>query len=156
MYLAKKPLRFMKIVVILWAVFSGILSKISPFALFFVRKQLKKHDVPCKKTVTFCENCRFFADGFFWNSAWNLTFCPIFCQKTTKKTRYTLQKNRYVLWKLSFFYRRFFLKLCLKSHLLPFFFVKKQLKRHDVPCKKTVTFYGNCRSIIRVFRCNSV
>ena len=117
MYLAKKPLRFMKIVVILWAVFSGILSKISPFALFLVRKQLKKHDVPCKKTVTFCENCRFFAGGFFWNSAWNLTFCPIFCQKTTKKTRCTLQKNRYVLWKFSFFCGRFFLKCCLKSHL---------------------------------------
>ena len=46
MYPAKKPLRFVKIVVFLRAVSSEILSEISPFALFFVKKQLKKHDVP--------------------------------------------------------------------------------------------------------------
>ena len=65
MYPAKKPLRFVKIVVFLQTVFSETLHEISPFALFFVKKQLKKHDIPCKKTVTFCENCRLFADGFF-------------------------------------------------------------------------------------------
>ena len=64
MYPAKKPLRFVKIVVILQAVFSEILHEILPFALFFVKKQLKKHDIPCKKTVTFCENCRFVTDVF--------------------------------------------------------------------------------------------
>ena len=65
MYPSKKPLRFVKIVVILHAVFSEIRHEILPFALFFVKKQLKKHDVPFKKTVTFCENFRFFAGGFF-------------------------------------------------------------------------------------------
>ena len=49
MYHAKKPLRFVKIVVFVRAVFSEILSEISPFALFFVKKQLKKHDVPLQK-----------------------------------------------------------------------------------------------------------
>ena len=58
-------IRFVKIVVFLRAVTSEILHEISPFALFLVKKYLKKHDVPCKKTVTFCENCRFFAGGFF-------------------------------------------------------------------------------------------
>ena len=96
-------------------------SHLSPFV---GQKTTKKHDVPCKKTVAFCENCRFFAGGFFWNSAWNLTFCLIFCQKTTKKTRYTLQKNRYVLRKLSFYYKGFSLQFCLKSYLLPFFLSK--------------------------------
>ena len=64
MYPSKKPLRFVKNVVFLLPVFSEILHEISPFALFFVKKQLKKHDVPFKKTVTFSENCRFFASGF--------------------------------------------------------------------------------------------
>ena len=64
MYPAKKPLRFVKIVVFLRAVTSEILHEISPFALFFVKKQLKKQNVPFKKTVTFSENCRFFAGGF--------------------------------------------------------------------------------------------
>ena len=64
MYPAKKPLRFVKIVVILQAVFSEILHEILPFALFFVKKQLKKQNVPCNKTVTFSENCRFYAGGF--------------------------------------------------------------------------------------------
>ena len=59
MYPAKKPLRFVKIVVILRAVFYEILNEILPFAIFFVKKQLKKHDVPFKKTVTFCKKCRF-------------------------------------------------------------------------------------------------
>ena len=85
MYPAKKPLRFVTIFVFLLAVFSEILHEILPFALFFVKKQLKKHDVPFKKTVTFCENIRFFACDFFWNTAWNLTFCPFFGQKYLKK-----------------------------------------------------------------------
>ena len=45
MYPAKKPLRFVKIVVFLQAVSSEILSEISPFALFFVKTQLKNHVV---------------------------------------------------------------------------------------------------------------
>ena len=138
---------------------------------FFVQKQ-QLHDVPFIKTITFCENCRFFSDDFFWHSVWNLTFFLFFCQKTSKKTQYTLQKNRYVLWKLSVFCRRFFwnsvwnltfclffckkttkkawyafqknryvlgnlsfyykgfsLQICLKSHLLPFFWFKKNYKK---------------------------
>ena len=60
MYPPKKPLRLVKIVLFLLAVTSEILHEISLFALFLVIKYLKKHYVPCKKTVTFCENCRFF------------------------------------------------------------------------------------------------
>ena len=41
MYPAKKPLRFVKIVVFLRAVTSEILHEISPFALFLVKKQEK-------------------------------------------------------------------------------------------------------------------
>ena len=33
----------------------------------------------------FCENRHFFAGRKFWNTAWNLTFCPFFCQKASKK-----------------------------------------------------------------------
>ena len=124
-----------------------MLHEILPFALFFVKKQLKKHDVPFKKTVTFCENFRFFAGGFFWNTAWNLTFCPIFCQKTTKKTRCTLQKNRYVLWFFFLFLLAVFPEIL--HEILPFafcpIFVKKQLKKHDVPFKKTATYCENYR-----------
>ena len=58
MYPSKKPLRFVKIFVFLRAVFSEILHEILPFALFFVKKQLKKHDVPFETTVTFYEKCR--------------------------------------------------------------------------------------------------
>ena len=65
MYPAKKPLHFVKIVVFLRAVTSEILYEISPFALFLVKKYLKKHHVPLKKTVTFCENCRLIAGGNF-------------------------------------------------------------------------------------------
>ena len=36
MYPAKKPLRFVKIVIFLEAVFSETLHEISPFALFFI------------------------------------------------------------------------------------------------------------------------
>ena len=46
MYPAKKPLRFVKIVVFLRAVASEILHEISPFALFLVKKYLKKHVIP--------------------------------------------------------------------------------------------------------------
>ena len=63
--LQKKPLRFVKIVAYLWAVTSKILQEISPFALFFVKNQVKKHAVPSKKTVAYCENCRFFDGGNF-------------------------------------------------------------------------------------------
>ena len=156
MYPAKKPLRFVKNVVFLRAVTSEILHENSHFALFLVKKYLKKHDVPCKKTVTFCENRRFFAGGNFWNTAWNLTFCPIFCQKATKKTKCTLQKNRYVFWKLSFFCWWFFLTFLLKSHLYALFLVKKQVKNHAVPCIKTVTFCENRRFFPVCFSWNSV
>ena len=77
MYLSKTPLRFVKIFIFLLAVLPEILSEISPFALFLVQKYLKKHDVPCKKTVTFCENCRSITRGFPWKHVWNLTFCPL-------------------------------------------------------------------------------
>ena len=50
----------------------------------FGKKKLNKHDVPCKKAVMFCEICRFFADGFFWNSVGNLTFFPFFVNKLKK------------------------------------------------------------------------
>ena len=93
----------MKIVVFLRAVSSEILSEISPFALFFVKKQLKKHDVP-------------------------------------------LQKNRYVLWKMSFFCGRFFLKFCVKSHLLPFFLSKNNKSKNTMySAKKPLRFSENCR-----------
>ena len=57
MYPSKKPLRFLKILIFLRAVTSEILHEISPF-VFFCQKQLKNHDIPCKKTVTVYENCR--------------------------------------------------------------------------------------------------
>ena len=134
MYPAKKPLRFVKIVVFLRAVFSEILLEISPFALFSVKKQLKKHDVPCKKTVTFCEKCRFFAGGFFSNSVWNLTFCPFFCQKTTnQKTRCTLQKNRYGFLKTVVFLQVVFPDILTEISPWALVLVKKQVKKHHTP-----------------------
>ena len=60
MYPATKPLRFLKTVVFMQVVFPDILTEISPLALFLVKKQVKKHAVPCITTVTFCENRRFF------------------------------------------------------------------------------------------------
>ena len=137
----------------------------------------------------------FYYKGSSLNPEWNLTMCrfSFFYKKTTKKTWCTFQKNRYVLWNLSFYYNGFSLNLseisrlpffCQKnnykntmysadkllrfvkivvfllvvfleilSEISPFalFLIKKQLKKHDVPCKKTVTFYETCRSIIRGF-----
>ena len=98
-------------------------SLISPFALFLVKKHIK-NDVTFRKTVTFCKICRFFESGFSWNSVWIFTFSPFVGQKITKKARCTLQKNCYVLWKLSLFYGRFFLEFCLKSHFFPLFLLK--------------------------------
>ena len=51
MYLKKKPLRFLKIVLFLWVVSLKfwLKSHLSPFFM------VKKHDVPYKKTATFCE-----------------------------------------------------------------------------------------------------
>ena len=42
MYPAKKPLRFVKIVVFLQAVFSEIMPEISPFAFFLSKKIIQK------------------------------------------------------------------------------------------------------------------
>ena len=53
MYPAKKPLRFVKNFVFLRPVTSELLHEISPFALFLVKKQVRKHAVPSKKTVNF-------------------------------------------------------------------------------------------------------
>ena len=139
-------------------------SHLLPF-FFFLKKQLKKLDVPSKKTVTIYENCRFIIRGFPSISVWNLTFAlflsknnnentmysaakllrfvkvvvfllviflqilsessplPLFCQKT-KKTRCTFQKNRYVLWKLLFYYYGLFQNVGLKYHVLFFFGIK--------------------------------
>ena len=99
------------------------------YLCLLLSKNNKNTMYPSKKTVTFYYNCRFFADGFFWRSVWNLPFCPFFDQKTTKKTQQTLQKNRYVFRKLMFFWRRFPLKICLKSHLLLFFCCQKTTKK---------------------------
>ena len=94
MYPAKKPLRFVRVFVILLAVSSEILSEISPFALFFVQKQLKKHDVPLQKNRYVLWKMSFFCRRFFWNTAWNLTFCPIFCQKKNyKNTTFFTKRN---------------------------------------------------------------
>ena len=43
----------MKIVAVSYWVFAQFLSKISPFGLFFDKKQQNKDDVPRKKNVTF-------------------------------------------------------------------------------------------------------
>ena len=66
MYLAKKPLRFVKIVVFLRLVFPVILSEISPYAFFWSKKKLKtRRDLAKKKkAVTFCEKCRSIIRGF--------------------------------------------------------------------------------------------
>ena len=64
MYPAKKPLRFVKNVVFLRAVTSEILHEISPFALFFVKKQLKNKMYPAKKPLRFLKTVVFFAGGF--------------------------------------------------------------------------------------------
>ena len=53
MYPANKTVTFVKIVVFLQAVTSELLHEISPFALFLVKKQVRKHAVPSKKTVNF-------------------------------------------------------------------------------------------------------
>ena len=89
----------MKIVVFLRAVFSEIMSEISPSAFFFVKKQVKKHDVPFKKTVTFCENFRFFEGGFFSEktAAIKLQFSQnvtVFLQGTSCFFSCFLTKNR--------------------------------------------------------------
>ena len=60
MYPAKKSLRFVKIVVFLRAVASEILHEISPFALFLVKKYLKKQAVPCIKPLRFVKIVAFF------------------------------------------------------------------------------------------------
>ena len=68
-----------------------------------------------------------------------------------------MQKNRYVLWKLPFYYKgsslnsAWNLTFCLFS-----FFGKKTTKKLDIPYKKTVTFYETSRSIIRGFPSISV
>ena len=91
MYPAKKPLRFVKNVVFLRAVFSQILCEISPFALFLSKNNKSKNTMySAKKPLRFSENCRFFAGGFSWYSYWNITLSPCFGQKTSKKTPHPL------------------------------------------------------------------
>ena len=53
MYLALKALQFKEIVAVLYGVFAQFLSEISPFCLFFDKKQQNKDDVPRIKSVTF-------------------------------------------------------------------------------------------------------
>ena len=65
LYLAYKTLHFLKIVAMLYRVFAQFLSKISPFGLFFDKKQQNKDDVPCIKNVTFFENCCCIIGGFW-------------------------------------------------------------------------------------------
>ena len=43
----------MKVVAVVYGVFAHILSEISPFVLFFDKKQQNKDDVPRIKSVTF-------------------------------------------------------------------------------------------------------
>ena len=45
-------------------VFTPFPSEISPFVLFFDKKQQNKDDVPGIKNVTFCENCVCIIWGF--------------------------------------------------------------------------------------------
>ena len=48
----------MEIVAVLYGVFDQFLSEISPFGLFFDKKEQNKYDVPRIKSVTFYGNCR--------------------------------------------------------------------------------------------------
>ena len=109
-----------------------------------------------EKIVTFCENCRSIISGFHWNYVWNITFWSIFGEKTHKKHDALSWKNRYDLWKLPFYDKGFSLKLCLKSHVLLYFWRKKHTKNTMHVAEKNVTFYENCRSIIRGFHWNHV
>ena len=76
---------------------------------------------PSKKPLRFVKIVVFLQTVFSEIMSEISPFAFFFCQKTTKKARCTLQKNRYVLWKLSFYYKGFSLEFCLKSHLLPLF-----------------------------------
>ena len=96
-------------------VFPENLSEVSPFARSLVKKQLKKHDVPCKETVTSCKTCRFFCGLFFLILCLKyLTFCLLsfFFVKTQLKKHNISCKNHYVLWKSYLFWSWFFQKLC--------------------------------------------
>ena len=57
-------LDFKEIVAVLYLVFDQFLSEISPFGLFFDKKQQNKDDVPLIKNVTFFENCCCIKMGF--------------------------------------------------------------------------------------------
>ena len=83
-------------------------------------------------------------------------FVLFLAKKTQKRNDAPSWKNRYILWKLSFYYKRFSLKLCLKSHVLLYFWRKKHTKNTMHVAEKNVTFCENCRSIIRGFHWNYV
>ena len=75
----KKTLHFMKIVAVLYGVFTPIPSEISPFVLFqFMRKKSRFGHVPRIENVTFCEICRCTIGVVCSNYVRNLTFCSIF------------------------------------------------------------------------------
>ena len=110
------------------------MSEISRFALFLAKKHTQNTMHLPEKTFTFCENCRSIIRGFHINNVWNLTFCSIFSEKKThtqKKHDAPSWKNRHVFWKLLFYYKGFPSKLCLKSHVLLYFWRKKTDKKHD-------------------------
>ena len=107
----------MKIVGFLQAVFSEILCEISPFAFFFRQKQLKKPNIPSKKTVTFCENCRSIIRVFALKLSKISPFALFLVKKNNTKKRYTFQINHSIIWKLSSYYKGFFLKM---SEISPF------------------------------------
>ena len=110
----------------------------SPFfgtSVFFL-KTTNKHYTTFKLTVTFYEICRSTIMGVPWILHETSPFALfLFLVKTTKKTWCTFQKNRYVLWNLSFYYNGFSLNFCLKSHVCPFFVKKITRSKHDVFCK---------------------
>ena len=117
----KCPLDFAKKQDVLFHLFFGT-------SVFFLKTTNKLY-IPCKITVTFYENCCSTIRGLRWILHEISPFYPLlFLVKTTKKTWCTFQKNRYVLWNLSFYYKGFSLNFCLKSHVCPFFVKKTTIK----------------------------
>ena len=121
----KKPLRFVKFVLLLYWLFPKNWSEISRFVLLLTKKHPKNKMYLSCKTVTFWKNCPSIIRGFAWKPAWNLTSCSLFTINRLKKDAVPIIKYRYVLWILSFYYIDFSLKIGFKSHLLLFHWQKK-------------------------------
>ena len=109
-------------------------------------------NVPILKTVSFWKSCRSILRVFSWNSAWDLIL--FFFNPKTGRKKHALPsiKDRYILWKLSFYNIKFSMNIGLKSHdFFLFFWTQNCLKTRCNYHIKLLRFEKNVCSIIRVF-----